>query len=157
GANPAEFKLSAQTTSNWNPAPPEIPAGLPAELLERRPDVAEAERLLAGANARIGVAKAAFFPVVTLTASGGYLSGELQNLFNWESGVWSVGPSVSPPIFAGGRNRANYRRSQAAFEEAVAKYRQQVLVAFGDVENSLSGIRHLTDQSVAQQRAVAQA
>jgi multidrug efflux system outer membrane protein len=113
--------------------------------------------LLASANARIGVAKAAFFPVVSLTASGGYLSGELENLFNWESRVWSIGPSISLPIFAGGRNRANYHRSQAAFEEAVAHYRQQVLVAFGDVENSLSGIRHLADESEAQSRAVAQA
>jgi multidrug efflux system outer membrane protein len=157
GANPSVFRLPAITPNNWNPIPPEVPAGLPAGLLERRPDVAEAERSLASANAKIGVAKAAFFPVVSLTASGGYLSGELQNLFNWESRVWSIGPSISLPLFAGGRNRANYHRSQAAFEEAVARYREQVLVAFADVENSLSGIRHLSDQSAAQQRAVAQA
>ncbi|HZR20810.1 MAG TPA: efflux transporter outer membrane subunit [Verrucomicrobiae bacterium] len=157
GSNPAAFRLPARTANKWNPVPPEIPAGLPSELLERRPDVSQSERLLASANARIGVAKAAFFPVVTLTASGGYLSGELDNLFKWDSRVWSIGPSVSLPIFAGGRNRANYRRSQAAFEEAVARYRQQVLVAFGDVENSLSGIRHLADQAAAQQRAVTQA
>jgi multidrug efflux system outer membrane protein len=119
--------------------------------------VGQAERLLASANARIGVAKAAFFPVINLTASGGYLSGEVENLFNWGSRAWSVGPSVSLPIFAGGRNKANYHRSQAAFEEAVAHYRQQVLVAFGDVENSLAGIRHLADESAAQQRAVTQA
>ena len=157
GANPVVFRLSAHTPDNWNPTPPEIPPGLPGELLERRPDVGEAERSLASANAKIGVAKAAFFPVVNLTASGGYLSGEVENLFNWGSRVWSVGPSVSLPLFAGGRNRANYHRSQAAFEEAVARYRQQVLVAFGDVENSLSGIRHLIDQYAAQQRAVTQA
>jgi len=157
GVNPALFRLPALAAGNWSPVPPEIPAGLPAELLERRPDVSEAERLLASANARIGVAKAAFFPVVSLTASGGYLSGELDNLFNWDSRVWSIGPSISLPIFAGGRNRANYHRSQAAFEEAVARYRQQVLVAFADVENSLSGIRHLADQAAAQRRAVTQA
>jgi multidrug efflux system outer membrane protein len=157
GNNPALFRLPVASSTNWSPVPPQIPAGLPADLLERRPDVSQAERLLASANARIGVAKAAFFPVVTLTASGGYLSGELDNLFSWDSRVWSIGPSISLPIFAGGRNRANYRRSQAAFEEAVARYRQQVLVAFGDVENSLSGIRHLADQSAAQERAVAQA
>jgi outer membrane protein, multidrug efflux system len=157
GSNPAVFRLPARTPNNWNPVPPVIPAGLPSELLERRPDVSQSERLLASANARIGVAKAAFFPVVTLTASGGYLSGELDNLFKWDSRIWSIGPSVSLPIFAGGRNRANYRRSQAAFEEAVARYRQQVLVAFGDVENSLSGIRHLADRAAAQQRAVTQA
>jgi len=159
GANPAVFKLPALETANtkWNPQPPVIPAGLPADLLERRPDVAEAERQLASANARIGVAKAAFFPVLTLTGSGGYVSGDIDSLFKWDSRTWSIGPSLSLPIFAGGRNRANYRRSQAAFEEAVARYRQQVLVAFGEVENSLSGIRHLIDQAAAQQRAVANA
>jgi multidrug efflux system outer membrane protein len=126
-------------------------------LLERRPDVAEAERQLAAANAQIGVAKAAFFPVLTLTGSGGYLSGQVDSLFKWDSRVWSIGPSVSLPIFAGGRNRANYRRSQAAFEEAAARYRQRVLVAFGDVETSLSAIRHLAEQAAAQQRAVTNA
>ncbi|MEI9959712.1 MAG: efflux transporter outer membrane subunit [Limisphaerales bacterium] len=126
-------------------------------MLERRPDVAAAERQLASANAKIGVAKAAFFPVLSLTGSGGYLSGDVENLFNWGSHTWSIGPSLSLPIFAGGRNRANYKRSQAAFEEAAALYRQQVLVAFGDVENSLSGIHHLANQSEAQQRAVASA
>jgi outer membrane protein, multidrug efflux system len=159
GQNPSNFKLAAlaDKPARWNPQPPKIPAGLPADLLERRPDVAEAERQLASANARIGVAKAAFFPVVRLTASGGYLSADAENLFNWEGRVWSIGPSVSLPIFAGGRNRANYRRSQYDYEEAVAKYRQQVLVAFGDVENSLAGIRHLGAQSAAQERAVVSA
>ena len=154
GQNPATFKLPALTDSNWNPQPPEIPVGLPADLLQRRPDVAEAERQLASANAKIGVAKAAFFPVVTLTGSGGYLSGDVTSLFNWESRTWSFGPSVSLPIFAGGRNKANYQHAWAAYDEAVADYRQQVLVAFGDVENSLSAIRHLADQSEAQTRAV---
>jgi multidrug efflux pump len=155
GANPAVFKLSALgTNAVWNPLPPTIPAGLPGELLERRPDVAVAERELASANARIGVAKASFFPVVRLTGSGGYLSGDIDNLFNWESRVWSIGPSVSLPIFAGGRNRAEYKRSKAAYQEAIAKYRQQILVAFGDVENSLAGIYHLSNQAEAQNRAV---
>jgi multidrug efflux pump len=159
GTNPANFKLSALDDANtsWNPQPPLVPAGMPAALLERRPDVAEAERQLASANARIGVAKAAFFPVLSLTGSGGYVSGDIDSLFNWEGRAWSIGPSLSLPIFAGGRNRANYKRSQAAFDEAVARYRQQVLVAFGEVENSLSGIRHLVDQAAAQQRAVANA
>jgi multidrug efflux system outer membrane protein len=140
--------------SHWNPPTPEIPAGLPSDLLERRPDVAQAERQLASANARIGVAKGAFFPVLTLTGSGGFLSADVDTLFNWNSRTWSIGPSLSLPIFAGGRNKANYKRSQAAFEEAVAQYRQQVLVAFGEVEDSLARIRHLADQSSAQQRAV---
>jgi outer membrane protein, multidrug efflux system len=147
--------LAALESENWNPPTPDIPAGLPSDLLERRPDVAQAERQLASANARIGVAKAAFFPVLTLTGSGGYLSADVDTLFNWNSRTWSIGPSLSLPIFTGGRNKANYRRSQSAFQESVADYRQQVLVAFGEVEDSLSGIRHLADQSAAQQRAVA--
>jgi len=157
GRNPAAFQLAPTGTNNWNPQPPDIPAGLPADLLERRPDVAEAERRLASANARIGVAKAAFFPVLTLTGSGGYLSGEVDTLFNWESRAWSIGPSLWLPIFAGGRNRANYQRSQAAYRESVALYRQQILVAFGEVENNLAAIHHLADQAAAQQRAVASA
>ena len=157
GGNPSSFRISALATNEWNPQPPGIPAGLPAELLERRPDVAEAERQLASANARIGVAKAAFFPVLSLTSSGGFVSGDIDSLFKWDSRTWSIGPSLSLPIFAGGRNRANYKRSQAAFEEAIARYRQRVLVAFGEVENSLAGIRYLTDQAAAQQRAVANA
>ena len=157
GSNPSSFHLAAVDADHWNPPTPRIPAGLPADLLERRTDVAEAERQLASANARIGVAKAAFFPVLTLTGSGGYLSADVDTLFNWNSRVWSIGPSLSLPIFAGGRNKANYRRSEAVFEESVANYRQQVLVAFGEVEDSLSGIRHLADQSSAQQRAVTNA
>jgi len=159
GENPATFKLAALEKADilWNPQPPAIPAGLPAGLLERRPDVAAAERQLASANAKIGVAKGAFFPVVTLTASGGYLSGDVESLFNWSSHVWSIGPSVSLPIFAGGRNRANLQRAHGAYDENIALYRQQVLVAFGDVENSLSGIHHLQIQAEAQARAVTSA
>jgi multidrug efflux system outer membrane protein len=154
GSNPSTFRLPVVGATNWNPTPPEIPAGLPSDLLERRPDVAAAERQLASANARIGVAKASFFPVVTLTGSGGFLSAETDSLFNWSSRIWSIGPSISLPIFAGGRLRANYHRSQAAFAEAAGQYQQQVLVAFGDVENGLSAIHYLADQSAAQDRAV---
>jgi multidrug efflux system outer membrane protein len=160
GENPATFRLAATSSTEavkWNPAPPEIPAGLPGGLLERRPDVAEAERQLAAANARIGVAKAAFFPAIFLTGSGGYVSGDIDSLFKWDSRVWSIGPSISLPIFAGGRNLANYRHSQSTFDEAVARYRQQILVAFGDVENSLAAIHHLAEQSRAQVRAVTNA
>jgi multidrug efflux system outer membrane protein len=159
GANPSTFRMPPLelANTNWNPEPPGIPAGLPAELLERRPDVAQAERDLAGANARIGVAKAAFFPVVRLTASGGYLSGDVETLFNWDSRIWTIGPTVSLPLFAGGRNKANYRRAQAAYQEAIAKYRQQILVAFGDIENSLGGIHYLANEASAQARALGSA
>jgi hydrophobe/amphiphile efflux-1 (HAE1) family protein/NodT family efflux transporter outer membrane factor (OMF) lipoprotein len=157
GENPSDFKLAAVDDPNWNPQPPQIPAGLPSDLLERRPDVAQAERQLVSANAKIGVAKASFFPVLTLTGSAGYLSGDLSTLFNWDSRTWSIGPSLSLPIFTGGRNRANYKYAQAAYQESVALYRQQLLVAFGEVENSLSGIYHFAVQAEAQQRAVTSA
>src|SRR5207249_645239 len=98
GENPSTFHFAAASSEDgakWNPTPPTIRAGLPSDLLERRPDVAESERQLAAANARIGVAKAAFFPSLHLTGSGGYVSGDIDNLFNWDSRVWSIGPSVS--------------------------------------------------------------
>jgi outer membrane protein, multidrug efflux system len=160
GENPSTFKVPAASgdrLARWNPTPPKIPAGLPADLLERRPDVSEAESQLAAANARIGVAKAAFFPALSLTGSSGYVSGELGDLFNWNNRAWSIGPSLSLPIFTGGRNKANLERSEFAYEEAVARYRQKILVAFGEVESSLSGIRFLAEQAAAQDRAVADA
>jgi outer membrane protein, multidrug efflux system len=159
GGNPADFKLPAlaEVNADWHPAAPIVPSGLPGDLLERQPDVAEAERRLAAANARIGVAKAAFFPVLRLTGSGGYVSADIDNLFKWDSRVWSIGPSISLPILAGGRNRANYRRSKSAYQEALAQYRQQILVAFGDVENGLAAIHHLSTQAAAQDRAVSSA
>lgn len=156
GESPSSFKLVAQThaTNKWQIQPPAVPAGLPSGLLERRPDIAEAERQLAADNARIGVAKAAFFPVVSLTASGGYLSADAEDLFDWGSRVWSLGPRISLPIFAGGRNTANLQRAKDHYEESVARYRQRVLVAFGEVENALAGIRLLQTQAAAQDRAV---
>ncbi|HKX62065.1 MAG TPA: efflux transporter outer membrane subunit [Verrucomicrobiae bacterium] len=131
------------------PELPAIPAALPSELLERRPDVAAAERQMAAASARIGVAKAGFFPVLRLTGSAGYASADLESLFNWEGRVWSIGPSLSLPLFAGGRNRATLARSRSAFEEATATYRQQVLVAFGEVQENLSALQFLATESAA--------
>lgn len=159
GESPSTFEIDAREglSSMAFQDPPIVPAGLPSELLERRPDVAEAERRLAADNARIGVAKAAFFPVLRLTGSGGYVSAEVDDLFEWESRVWSIGPSLSLPIFTGGRNMAALRRSEARYEESVARYRQQVLVAFGDVENALSSIHHLGEQSAARERALVSA
>ncbi len=154
GANPAAFHLPPADAGNWHPTPPAIPAGLPSDLLERGPDVAAAERQLASSNARIGVAKASFFPVLSLTGSGGFLSADADSLFNWSSRTWSFGPTLTLPIFAGGRLRANYHRAQAAYAEAAGTYQQQVLVAFGDVENSLAAIHYLAEQAGAQDRAV---
>jgi hydrophobe/amphiphile efflux-1 (HAE1) family protein/NodT family efflux transporter outer membrane factor (OMF) lipoprotein len=160
GENASSFHIDSTAPRDnivWNPQPPGIPEGMPSHLLERRPDIAEAERQLAAANARIGIAKAAFFPVVRLTGSGGFLSGDIGTLFNWDSRVWSIGPSISLPIFAGGRNRAGHARAKFAYEETLAQYRQQVLVAFADVENSLSAISALARQASAQERAVVSA
>ncbi len=137
--------------------PPKLTAGLPSTLLERRPDVAAAERQMIAANARIGVAKSAFFPAVSLTGSAGYASDELSRLFRWDNRVWSLGPFVTMPVFDAGRNRAQLEQAEAAWQEAVARYRQQVLVAFRDVEDALSDIRVLEEQSAAQQRALAAA
>jgi multidrug efflux system outer membrane protein len=131
-----------------SPALPPVPAALPSELLERRPDVATAERQLAAANARIGVAKAGFFPVLRLTGSAGYASAELDSLFNWDGRVWSIGPSLSLPIF-GGRHRANLARARAAFDESAAQYRQQVLIAFGEVQESLTALKFLSTEAEA--------
>jgi multidrug efflux system outer membrane protein len=140
-----------------NTLPPVIPAGLPGDLLERRPDIAEAERHLAAANARIGVAKAAFFPVVRLTGIAGFESMDVDTLFDSESRAWAIGPSITLPIFQGGRNRANLKRSQAVFEENVADYRQRILVAFKEVQDALTGARLLGLQADAQERSFASA
>ena len=134
--------------------PPVIPIGLPADLLERRPDVAEAERSMAAASEGIGVAKAAYFPSIQLTGSAGAESAELKDIFNWENRAWSIGPNISLPLFEGGRNRAGVERAEAAYQEAVAQYRSQVLVAFHEVEDGLVGLRLLKEQFDAQTRAV---
>ncbi|MDX1951845.1 MAG: efflux transporter outer membrane subunit [Verrucomicrobiota bacterium] len=151
GANPSEFRLGE--AQNILVKTPEIPSGLPSDLLERRPDIAQAERLIAAASARIGVAKAAYFPVVRLTGSGGFVSGDIETLFNWDSRTWAIGPSISIPLFAGGRNTANLRRAKSRFEESIQVYREQVLVAFREVENALSGIQFLVERAEATERA----
>ncbi len=134
--------------------PPLIPPGLPSELLERRPDVAAAERLMAAANANIGVAKAAFFPSVRLNGTAGFESISAGTLFNWSSRYWAVGPSLTLPLFQGGRLRANLRLAEATYFETVANYRQTVLAAFSDVEDNLVAQTLLASQYDAQGRAL---
>jgi len=135
-------------------AAPAIAPGLPASLLERRPDVAAAERRMAAANARIGVAKAAFFPEVRLFGSAGFNSGEASDLFSWDSRTWALGPSISLPVFDGGRNRAGLRRAEAVWNETAADYRRTVLAAIGEVEDGLSGLRYLGGQAESLEKAV---
>ena len=153
GEPAASFQLSV-VSNQPGALVPAVPAGLPAELLERRPDVAAAERALAAANARIGVAKAAFFPAISLTGGAGYASGDIDLLFKTDSRTWAIGPSLYLPIFQGGRNRANLARSRAAYDGSVATFRQSVLVAFREVQDALTGTRLLAAQSAAQERAV---
>ncbi len=137
--------------------PPVIPAGVPANVLERRPDVASAERLVAARNADIGVATAAYFPAISLTGQGGYLSKDTGDLFKADSHVWSIGPSVSLPITGFALIRANVRKKRAAREEAISSYRQAVLSALKDVETTLAQTRYRGEQAAAQNEALAAA
>lgn len=145
------FEIAESTNSI---AIPQIPASIPSELLESRPDVAAAERRMASANADVGVSKAAFFPTVTLNGLAGFQSVSASSLFNWESRLWSVGPSLSLPIFTGGRNKAQLASAKAAYEGTVANYRQTVLSAFQDVEDQLAAQRLLATQYDAENAAL---
>jgi multidrug efflux system outer membrane protein len=138
-------------------APPAIPAGLPSELLERRPDVAEAERRMAASNAEIGIATAAYYPSFRLTAMGGFESSDLSSLFGWKNHIWSLGASAAGVLFQGGATTADVERTRGRYEENVANYRRRLLVAFQEVEDGLSGLRVLSLQAEAQSRAVASA
>ena len=133
---------------------PEIPAGLPSSLLERRPDIVEAEQSLEAASARIGVAKAAFFPTIKLTSTAGLASADLGTVFDWPSRVGSIGPSIHVPIFEGGRNRAELDAAKARYEQVTAEYRGTILTAFREVEDSLSDLTTLATQSEAVNRAL---
>ena len=135
-------------------SPPAVPPGLPAQLLARRPDVAEAEQNLVSANAQIGVATAEFYPRFMLTSSAGFESADISTVFNWQSRVWSILPSVSIPIFQGGRLRANLDATQARYRQAVAAYTNQVLIAYGDVEDALTDLHALTDEVGSLREAV---
>lgn len=134
--------------------PPLIPPGLPSALLERRPDVAAAERRMAAANASIGVAKAAFYPTVVLNGLAGFESVNAGSVFNGASRLWSIGPSVNLPIFEGGRLRANLRLAYATYQEMVDNYRQSVLAAFTDVEDNLAAQTLMAEQYAAQSEAL---
>ena len=133
---------------------PEIPAGLPSQLLERRPDIASAERRMAEANARIGVAKAAYFPSLQLRASAGLEALRLAELFSRPSRFWALGSSVSESVFDGGLRRAQTEEARAAYDATVAAYRQTVLTGFQEVEDNLAALRILEAEADAQRDAV---
>ena len=135
-------------------APAPIPVGVPSQLLERRPDIAQNERLVAQANAQIGVGRAAYFPTLTIVAQAGFQSSSLTNLLSWPSRAWSVGPTISETIFDGGLRRATVQQYVAQYQESVANYRQTVLTAFQQVEDNLSSLRLLSEEVVQQDDAV---
>jgi NodT family efflux transporter outer membrane factor (OMF) lipoprotein len=134
--------------------PPSVPTGVPSQLLQRRPDIAAAERRVAAANALIGVAQAAYYPNISLGATGGVESTHLSNLFNSSSAQWSGGPVASEVLYDAGRRRAQVDYALAQRDEATALYREQVLSAFRDVEDQLAALRVLEQEAVVEQRAV---
>lgn len=151
GELPSNFALAE---AEWNGAPPQVPPGLPSTLLARRPDVAAAQSSLLAAQQRLGVAQTAWFPDVSLTASGGFASTDLGDLFKWSARSWGIGALLSLPLFDGGRREAGVQNANAVWDSAAASYREQVLVAFREVEDQLAALRLLTDEAVFQGRAV---
>jgi len=150
GSAPESFSLSE---AHYEFRPPVIPVGLPAELLQRRPDVAEAERQMAARNAELGIAQTAWFPAIRLTGALGYESSHLADLLRPESMIWTLATSLVQPLFEGGRHRATLARAKASYAEGFAQYRERLLVAFSEVENALGGLRLLGYQGESLQRA----
>jgi NodT family efflux transporter outer membrane factor (OMF) lipoprotein len=151
GTPPSDLSIPATPLAS---TPPAIPAGVPSELLERRPDVAAAERRAAAANAQIGVAEAAWFPTVTLSAAGGFDGSDIAKWLVWPSRFFSVGPAVTETVYDGGLRAAGTAQARAAYEGAVADYRQAVLNGFEEVEDDLAALRILEDEAGVQDRAV---
>jgi NodT family efflux transporter outer membrane factor (OMF) lipoprotein len=151
GKPPASFSLAPLPLTM---PPPPIPVGLPSELLERRPDIAAAERLMASANAQIGVAKSAYYPLINLAAAGGFESGSITTLLTGPSILWSAGPSAIFTLFDVGRRRAASDQAIAAYDQAVANYRQTVLTGFQQVEDNVAALRILEHEAQVQNTAV---
>jgi len=151
GKPPAEFSLPPLPLTA---PPPHIPVGVPSVLLERRPDIAAAERLVASANAQIGVAKSAYYPTISLGASGGFESSSITTLLNGPSGLWSFGLSAVGTVFDVGRRRALTDQARAAYDFQVANYRQTVLNGFQQVEDNLAAVRILENEAKVQDQAV---
>ena len=151
GQPPSEFSIAPALL---NTTLPDIPVGLPSELLERRPDIAAAERQMRAANARIGVATAAYFPTLTLSASGGYRNSTVADWLTAPARFWSLGPALAAPLFDGGLRRSQVAQAAATYDQQVAAYRQTVLTALSEVENNLVQLRVMADEAIVQQRAL---
>lgn len=152
GKPASTFSIAA--VDKFAPVVPVLPLGLPSALLERRPDIANAERLVAAANAQIGVAKSAYFPNLTLAASGGYQSSGLANWISLPNRLWSVGPSLAETLFDGGARRAATNQAIASYDASVANYRQIVLTGFQEVEDNVAALRILEQEAQKQEEAV---
>jgi NodT family efflux transporter outer membrane factor (OMF) lipoprotein len=152
GKPPAEFGLPA---APLNDQPPSTPIGLPSELLQRRPDIAAAERRVAEANQQIGIARAAYFPTVNLDGTVGFAGSQGSNWFSWPSGFWAVGPALAETLFDAGRRRATSESARANYDATVATYRQTSLTAFHEVEDNVAALRILEHETQQQQQAVA--
>jgi NodT family efflux transporter outer membrane factor (OMF) lipoprotein len=150
GKPPASFTL---TDAPLDARPPVIPPGLPSELLERRPDIASAERRVAEANDRIGIARAAFYPTISLSGAVGFEGSSFGNLFNPSSFLWAIGPTLSQTVFDAGRRAAVSEQANASYDETVADYRQTTLTAFQQVEDNLVALRVLTQEAEHQHQA----
>jgi NodT family efflux transporter outer membrane factor (OMF) lipoprotein len=151
GKSPAELTIEL---APLNETPPPVPIALPSELLERRPDIASAERHVASANAQIGVAMAAFYPTISLSAAGGLESSAITTLIQWPSRFWSLGASLLQTVFDAGRRRATTDQAVATYDATVAAYRLSVLTAFQDVEDNLAALRVLEEEAKIQAAAV---
>ena len=151
GKPPAAFSLSPTLLIT---TVPHIPAGLPSEILERRPDIASSERSVAAANAQIGIAKAAYFPTIKLAASAGLEASSIASLLSWPSRFWSVGPTISASLFDGGLRTAQSDQVKAAYDATVSTYRETVLTAFQEVEDNLVALRILEEETRVQDQAV---
>lgn len=154
GESPSTFSIAV---APLDATPPSIPVTLPSALLERRPDVAAAERSAAAANEQIGVAQAAYFPTLTLSASGGFTSSTFANWLTAPARVWTLGPQLAGTLFDGGLRHARVEAARATFDQQAATYRQTVLTAFQDVEDNLASLRILASEEVIQQQAVVSA
>jgi NodT family efflux transporter outer membrane factor (OMF) lipoprotein len=151
GRPPASVEIGVSRIAG---PPPPIPVGVPSQLLERRPDIAGAERQVAAANANIGLAETAYYPTLTLSASAGLVTNNLANLVSWASRTWSAGPLLSQTLFDFGRRGAALENARAAYDATVANYRQTVLAAFQEVEDDLASLRYLAEEAGQQQEAV---
>jgi NodT family efflux transporter outer membrane factor (OMF) lipoprotein len=151
GKAPAELSIPQAAL---NKIPPPVPVGVPSALLERRPDIAQSERLMAASNAQIGIAKAAFYPSLSISGAAGLSTTSFTSWLSWPSRIFSVGPTLSQALFDAGRRRAALNQSLDAYDATIAAYQQTVLTAFQQVEDNLSTLRILSEEAAPVQQAV---